>query len=249
MQSRSTSRSWTALQHKRYTSAWKRRTREDAIETVSWCRRLQENVRASLTANALLRVLMDASIRRFRTQKIFMRTTAAMRWINSRNGILKGQQPGIVHTSALHQISALLRSVSVALIPALLLPGIVHGNAENYREKNTKPLTGAQLDHRCSRGTHSSIRGCSPRKMASRRPVACDFVSNDTANPMTQDQATTHHIYITIPEAQNGRPYPSKPYPCSFPVIVPGSIQPSTSPIADKLRPKPNGRYLSLDKG
>jgi len=56
---------------------------------------------------------MDASIRRFKTQKLYMRASAAIRWIISRNGLLKGHRPTQQHVEGLQHISATFRSVSI----------------------------------------------------------------------------------------------------------------------------------------
>lgn len=58
----------------------------------------------------LRQILMDASLRRFKVQKIYMRASAAQRWITARNAILKGQRPQIHHMAALQQITRTLRS-------------------------------------------------------------------------------------------------------------------------------------------
>ena len=56
-------------------------------------------------------IILDASARRFRVQKIYLRTIAAIRWINTRRQILQGQQPQPVHTAALRQAENALRAV------------------------------------------------------------------------------------------------------------------------------------------
>jgi len=60
---------------------------------------------------------MDASIRRFKVQKIYMRASAAQRWINARNAILKGQRPRSHHGAALQQITQSLRVVWHYMLP------------------------------------------------------------------------------------------------------------------------------------
>lgn len=63
-------------------------------------------VTSSLTAQ-LFRVLLDASIRRFRCQRIYLRATAAMRWINSRNDNVEATDPSALQgvDNALHAVS------------------------------------------------------------------------------------------------------------------------------------------------
>ncbi|KAK8207923.1 hypothetical protein M8818_004176 [Zalaria obscura] len=58
----------------------------------------------------LRQVIVDASTRRFRAQKIYLRATAALRWINSRNAILREQKPRPEHGPALQQIANTLRA-------------------------------------------------------------------------------------------------------------------------------------------
>ncbi|KKY13426.1 hypothetical protein UCDDS831_g09031 [Diplodia seriata] len=56
------------------------------------------------------RVLLDSSIRRFRCQRVYLRATAAMRWINSRSAILREEGAS---SSALQKVDASLQSVSI----------------------------------------------------------------------------------------------------------------------------------------
>ena len=60
----------------------------------------------------LQRVLLDASARRFRAQKIYLQVVAATRWVNSRNTILQGQRAHAGHLMALQQADTALRTVS-----------------------------------------------------------------------------------------------------------------------------------------
>jgi len=54
---------------------------------------------------------MDASLRRFKVQKIYMKANAAQRWVSARDTMLKGRPPQAHHGSALSQISQSLRTV------------------------------------------------------------------------------------------------------------------------------------------
>lgn len=54
---------------------------------------------------------MDASIRRFRSYKIYMRASAALRWMNARSQLLKGERPTPAHARDLHRISSTMRVV------------------------------------------------------------------------------------------------------------------------------------------
>ncbi|KAK4963417.1 hypothetical protein LTR10_001046 [Elasticomyces elasticus] len=58
----------------------------------------------------LRRVVVDAAMRRFRAQKIYLRATAALRWVNSRVSVLKGQRPHTGHAPALLQIRNVFRA-------------------------------------------------------------------------------------------------------------------------------------------
>lgn len=59
-----------------------------------------------------LRILLDASARRFQAKKIYMRMVAAARWVNMRSGILQGQTRHAGHTAALRQADQALQQVS-----------------------------------------------------------------------------------------------------------------------------------------
>ncbi|KAF9891107.1 hypothetical protein FE257_005043 [Aspergillus nanangensis] len=57
----------------------------------------------------LRRVIVDASARRFRAHKIYLRVAAAKRWAINRQNVLRGSPPGPQHASQLQTISATLR--------------------------------------------------------------------------------------------------------------------------------------------
>ena len=57
------------------------------------------------------RVMLDASIRRFKIQQIYLKASAALRWLTSRNAILGGNRPQPIHTPALQQIANTMRAV------------------------------------------------------------------------------------------------------------------------------------------
>ncbi|KAF1354926.1 hypothetical protein BDV97DRAFT_288931 [Delphinella strobiligena] len=59
---------------------------------------------------ALQQIILDASVRRFKAQQIYLRASAALRWVASRNAILGGQQAQPVHQPALQQILNTLRA-------------------------------------------------------------------------------------------------------------------------------------------
>ncbi|MCJ1287848.1 hypothetical protein MMC26_007200 [Xylographa opegraphella] len=52
----------------------------------------------------LQRILIDASARRFRVQRVYLRAVAAMRWVQARNQALQGQQPHAGHAAALQRV-------------------------------------------------------------------------------------------------------------------------------------------------
>jgi len=58
--------------------------------------------------------MLDASIRRFKIQQTYLKASAALRWVNSRNAILGTNRPQSIHTPALQQISNTLRAVSLS---------------------------------------------------------------------------------------------------------------------------------------
>ncbi|KAK5168124.1 uncharacterized protein LTR77_006692 [Saxophila tyrrhenica] len=62
------------------------------------------------TKSQLRRIIIDASLRRFKVQRIYLRITAALRWINSRSTILQGNKPCARHVPALQQIGSALRT-------------------------------------------------------------------------------------------------------------------------------------------
>jgi hypothetical protein len=63
-------------------------------------------------------IITDAAVRRFQCQRAYLRANAGLRWMNSRNSILRGQKPNANHLGALQQADATLRNVgqTVALI-------------------------------------------------------------------------------------------------------------------------------------
>ncbi|KAK4503783.1 hypothetical protein PRZ48_004698 [Zasmidium cellare] len=58
----------------------------------------------------LRRIIVDAAVRRFQAKRLYMRATAALRWVNARTTILQGQRPHAGHAPALQQIRNQLRS-------------------------------------------------------------------------------------------------------------------------------------------
>lgn len=59
------------------------------------------------------RIMIDASVRRFLAQRIYLRATAATRWASSRAAILQGHKAHAGHALALQQVDNQLRAVSL----------------------------------------------------------------------------------------------------------------------------------------
>ncbi|KIX01009.1 uncharacterized protein Z518_10075 [Rhinocladiella mackenziei CBS 650.93] len=57
----------------------------------------------------LQRIILDASTRRFQAHKIYLRASAAMRWIQTRTQLLRGEKPGPGHANGLRAIDQRLR--------------------------------------------------------------------------------------------------------------------------------------------
>jgi hypothetical protein len=57
------------------------------------------------------RIITDAAVRRFQCQRAYLLANAALRWVNARNSILRGQRPNAGHQGALQQVDATLRNV------------------------------------------------------------------------------------------------------------------------------------------
>ncbi|KAL8832869.1 MAG: hypothetical protein Q9170_004711 [Blastenia crenularia] len=69
----------------------------------------------------LQRVIIDASARRFQARKIYLRAVAAVRWSNTRNAILQGQQPSQSHATQLQQANDILRNELAAITDAAII--------------------------------------------------------------------------------------------------------------------------------
>ncbi|THY82913.1 hypothetical protein D6C93_09051 [Aureobasidium pullulans] len=79
----------------------------------------------------LQRVMLDASIRRFKIQQIYLKASAALRWLTSRNAILGGNRPQPIHTPALQQIANTMRAVRFSS-PYLFFSEILHSHMLSY---------------------------------------------------------------------------------------------------------------------
>ncbi|KAG8529445.1 uncharacterized protein KY384_006082 [Bacidia gigantensis] len=56
----------------------------------------------------LQRIILDASARRFKAQRIFLKAAAAKKWIDARNALLKGQKAMNDDNSKMQQVSSAL---------------------------------------------------------------------------------------------------------------------------------------------
>lgn len=57
------------------------------------------------------RIIADAAVRRFQCQRAYLRAHAGLRWMNTRNSILRGHKPNASHLSALQAADSTLRMV------------------------------------------------------------------------------------------------------------------------------------------
>lgn len=60
-------------------------------------------------------IITDAAVRRFQCQRAYLRSHAGLRWMNSRQSILRGQKPNASHMAALQQIDGTLRNELLAI--------------------------------------------------------------------------------------------------------------------------------------
>lgn len=58
------------------------------------------------------RIITDAAYRRFKAQKIYLASRAALRAVNARQATLQGQSPNPRHAVALQQINTNFRTVN-----------------------------------------------------------------------------------------------------------------------------------------
>ncbi|CAI9632080.1 hypothetical protein GT037_005775 [Alternaria burnsii] len=63
-------------------------------------------------------IITDAAVRRFQCQRAYLRAHAGLRWMNSRNSILRGQKPNASHLGALQQADATMRNELLAISDA-----------------------------------------------------------------------------------------------------------------------------------
>ncbi|KAF2654705.1 hypothetical protein K491DRAFT_705091 [Lophiostoma macrostomum CBS 122681] len=63
-------------------------------------------------------IIVDAAVRRFQCQRAYLRAHAGLRWMNSRNSVLRGQKPNASHLSALQSADSTLRMELLSLTDA-----------------------------------------------------------------------------------------------------------------------------------
>ncbi|OAG11575.1 uncharacterized protein CC84DRAFT_40620 [Paraphaeosphaeria sporulosa] len=60
-------------------------------------------------------IIVDAAVRRFQCQRAYLRAHAGLRWMNSRNSILRGQKPNASHFASLQAADSTLRMELLAI--------------------------------------------------------------------------------------------------------------------------------------
>ncbi|KAF2475349.1 uncharacterized protein BDR25DRAFT_101984 [Lindgomyces ingoldianus] len=63
-------------------------------------------------------IIVDAGVRRFQCQRAYLRAHAGLRWMNSRNSILRGQKPNASHLQALQATDSTLRMELLSITDA-----------------------------------------------------------------------------------------------------------------------------------
>ncbi|KAL5121558.1 hypothetical protein ACEQ8H_000630 [Pleosporales sp. CAS-2024a] len=91
-------------------------------------------------------IIADAAVRRFQCQRAYLRANSALRWINRRNAVLRGQRANPSHMAALQQIDATLRSERIAMTDAYVESTLRTQDAAQHKWLNEDP-TLAQIQH------------------------------------------------------------------------------------------------------
>jgi hypothetical protein len=68
-----------------------------------------------LEKQQLRTIIVDAAVRRFQCQRLYLRAHAGLRWMNARNSVLRGQKPNASHLTALQAADATLRNELLAM--------------------------------------------------------------------------------------------------------------------------------------
>ncbi|KAF1917743.1 hypothetical protein BDU57DRAFT_175919 [Ampelomyces quisqualis] len=91
-------------------------------------------------------IITDAAVRRFRCQRAYLLANAALRWVNARNSILRGQKPNASHLGAFQQADATLRTERLALTDAYVENTLRTQDAAQGKWLNEDPSL-AQIQH------------------------------------------------------------------------------------------------------
>jgi hypothetical protein len=70
----------------------------------------------ALGSNTVCRIILDAGTRRLQAHKIYLRASAAMRWVQMRAQLLRGEKPGPRHVDGLRAIDRRLREVCLSYL-------------------------------------------------------------------------------------------------------------------------------------
>ncbi|KAI9684449.1 MAG: hypothetical protein M1829_002259 [Trizodia sp. TS-e1964] len=87
----------------------------------------------------LQRVMLDASVRRFQAQKIYLRAAAASRWAQARAAILMGMKPHAGHVPALHAADSALRMEMAVITDEAVLNSLRHTDYQHGRWMQEDP--------------------------------------------------------------------------------------------------------------
>ncbi|KAF2025708.1 hypothetical protein EK21DRAFT_116562 [Setomelanomma holmii] len=91
-------------------------------------------------------IITDAAVRRFQCQRAYLRAHTALRWMNTRNGILRGQKANASHFAALQQADATLRNERLAITDAHVEYTLRSQDAAQGKWLNEDPSL-AQIQH------------------------------------------------------------------------------------------------------
>ncbi|KAL8763071.1 MAG: hypothetical protein Q9184_001031 [Pyrenodesmia sp. 2 TL-2023] len=78
----------------------------------------------------LQRIIIDASARRFQAKRIYLRAVAAVRWSNTRNLILQGEQLNQDHAAQFQQADNTLRTELAAITDARIINDFRNADTE-----------------------------------------------------------------------------------------------------------------------
>jgi hypothetical protein len=125
--------------------------------------------------------MLDASIRRFKIQQTYLKASAALRWVNSRNAILGANRPQAIHTPALQQITNTMRAVSFSSLTCFFFGCYLHEargcmtrtvqlGPQHKQSTDTALLAGTCIGDTSSGRASSAISGQHSGEMACRGP-------------------------------------------------------------------------------